>query len=411
LQSKVSWKLALLDSSVDEQARDELPAKLKAEADEFLGEASEAEAAASAIEADRWYDSREGQGTLTAFALASWNQMDAMADHAMPAHDRRHAMIKVPSTALEYVASEQVQGFARVGILGALLHDHGRWAEERIFGGPQRGLLHSRMSFVLARELLERHEMPALVKTEILRAVLVHTTGAGPGDPMPLKITVTADRDQLYGPEMILRLLHAAVPPDNEVSSVYGEKPGRSVLDVLEHFQRNRLPGPLFSMSKQVAWLQWVQRVFILMSESFEESSRRFAIDITGVQDDSQKRKQPLKLVDGETFDWESAWTAAHELRVDARSARTELEALLRSEHVAPSERYKRDALRKLDGLSNEHEHLLAAALAWTAEQLRINDERQTSELRKIHDSPWADELITNLSSLLLGGKEQQPPD
>jgi hypothetical protein len=396
------WTRILLLEQTSDRLRNELPDKLKAVGQDFLANTAAEVAPIARDAANVWYLSSQGQDTLCEFTVTCWRQMDLLADHAMPAHDRRHAMVKVPSSALEYLHSEGVQGFERVGVLAALLHDQGRWAEERIFGGPMKGVLHARMSFVLADELLSNFEMPAVVRSQILFAVLRHSSGANQSDPMPLKLTVSADRDQLYGPEIVLRLLHGAVLADGALSSVYGEKPGSSVLNTLEGYQRNRLPPPLHSMQQHVAWLQWVQRMFILMAEPYDESRRRFAVDIAGEPIGNRLKKQPLVLVEGNAFVWETEWTRAQEARPEASSAVGELKKLLDVKGVAPSAHYKVEALKKIDHLDERRAPLLAGALAWIGEQLRSNDLRQTLALQNIRCGDGADRLTRSLCDLLL---------
>lgn len=105
------------------------------------------------------------------FCDALWKQMAIIALKAQPAHDARHAMYKVPAAALAYIHSERVEGWERVGVL-------------------------------------EPFDMPTRVKQHILLSALRRTAGADATDPMALKITVSADRDQLYGPEFALRIVH-----------------------------------------------------------------------------------------------------------------------------------------------------------------------------------------------------------
>lgn len=88
---------------------------------------------------DAWYESGEGQVVLLDLFGRLWAKMEDISQWAMPAHDRRHPMYKVPASSIEYIQAERVRGYERVGVFGALLHNQGRWAEERIFVGPRRG--------------------------------------------------------------------------------------------------------------------------------------------------------------------------------------------------------------------------------------------------------------------------------
>ena len=101
-------------------------------------------------------------------------------------------------------------------------HDFGRWAEERIFGNAQGGSTHSRMSYVLLKEFLEDYNFPQIIKLSLLNSVIKHTTGANSDENMHIKLTVSPDRDQLIGPEFILRLFHHK-PKDNALKVFFDE--------------------------------------------------------------------------------------------------------------------------------------------------------------------------------------------
>ncbi len=396
LASPTSWKQTLLEDELPPSLAHELVPFLKAEGQAFLDRTAEHPTAAEKDEADRWYGSAEGQQTLTALTRAIWAQMFPLAEHAMPAHDARHAMFKVPTSALEYVLAEDVQGYERVGVLGALLHDHGRWAEERIFGGPGASLVHARLSFLLSRELLGAFEMPAVVRAQILLAVIRHTSGADPEDAMPLKLTVAGDRDQLYGPEFVIRMFHHTVSDTGDSAAVYSSPPATSILDRMEHFQRNRLPGPLFAMQSHVDWLRWTQRMFLLMCEPAPVSRARFEFDVTG----QGQAKRPIQPAEHGPYDWAGEWAHAQELRPQADDAYAQLEALLRLPNLAPGAHYRDAALAKLQSVP---EHLLptvAGSLLWVRQQVQWNDERQRVVLHRLarHD----DALLATLSQLLL---------
>lgn len=388
-----NWRQFLLEDALDPGLAAVLPDFLKHTGQAFLDanpvEVSPAEHAAL----ERWYVSAAGQGALTQFVASLWGQMYPLSSHAMPAHDARHAMFKVPATALEYMAAEKVQGWERVGVLGALLHDHGRWAEERIFGEPGESLVHARLSFLLGQELLEACDMPATVKRHILLAALRHTSGAHPSDPMPLKLTVSADRDQLYGPEIILRLAHHAPNAQGDQGSFYGEKRGKTVLDQLSKFLVCRLPGPLFSRQAHVDQLWSTLATFILLAEDADASRARFS-QLSAHSGAFPAQWQP--------FDWEEQWQLANELRPRAKGPAQALMTLLEAPHVAPSTRYRQLALDKLSQLAPANAPLLASALAFAEEQRWAEDQRQALALARIARDNPSDRMVQLLVSLLL---------
>ncbi|MBC7472682.1 MAG: hypothetical protein H7263_00200, partial [Candidatus Sericytochromatia bacterium] len=140
---------------------------------------------------NNWYH-HEGQAILITVFEKLWNILSNLSQNAMPSHDARHAIFKVPACVLELIDSEQVSGWETVGVLGGLMHDWGRWSEERIYGRPQGGAIHSRMSFLLSKEFLEDFDIPKEIKWHILEAVKVHTKGGNEDSPMVTKLTVAA---------------------------------------------------------------------------------------------------------------------------------------------------------------------------------------------------------------------------
>lgn len=116
------------------------------------------------------------------------------------------------------------------------------------------------------------------LRNQVLRAVAQHTKGAVPADPMVTKPTVSPDRDQLYGVEIILRLMHHLPKDAGELATMLPPAHERSsVLDCLMHIWENLLPGPLFSRRDHVDRLRGILGTFILMAEDRESSQARLA--------------------------------------------------------------------------------------------------------------------------------------
>lgn len=146
-----------LSSVNSKEFKENLPKDLKKEV--YLYTDNSPEPALNHDILNHWYD-HEGQAILITVFEKLWNILSNLSQNAMPSHDARHAMFKVPACVLELIDSEQVSGWEKVGILGGLMHDWGRWSEERIYGRPQGGAIHSRMSFLLSREFLEDFDIP-----------------------------------------------------------------------------------------------------------------------------------------------------------------------------------------------------------------------------------------------------------
>jgi len=393
------WFNRLLRDDVDATFKQDLPAFLKQEAKKFNEAAPLMLTPAEEAQLTEWYFSATGQEQLEGLLDAIWQQMASVADWAMPAHDARHAMFKVPAASLVYLDAEKIADAGRLGIFGALLHDHGRWAEERIFGAPGESMIHARLSFLLARELTEEFKLPALAANQILHATIQHTAGGVPADPMALKLTVTADRDQLYGPEMVMRLMHHIVV-EGATASVYGEKPGLATLDRLMHFLVNRIPGPLFSREEHVTRLHMGLATFLLMAEPEEDSRLRFA---------ARRAPSPSRRSLPDDFDWERAWHGAHAGVSDVSDPHEALRSLLNAPNVVSNPLYMDQALGKLSALPAHKAPLLAKAFAWAERERRELDAIEVGHLKRIAMDYASDKPVALLANRLVAHGYVQP--
>lgn len=378
----MDWFTTFFRHPVSDDLRRTLADRVKAEARAFQL------TPLSATERDRldtWYWSRTGQETLTALFWRIWRQMIDLSEWAMPAHDARHAIFKVPATTLEYIYALRLSSHERVGLFGALLHDYGRWAEERIYGEPGQSALHARLSFVLARQLLDEFDLPPGIRSQILHAVVQHTGGATAQDSLPLQLTVTADRDQLYGPEIVLRIAHHPVDAKGNLASFYGERPGQSILDRVTHYLANRLPGPVLCREAEVDNLYRILQTFILMAEEPSASASRFS--------------NPRLNLAGR--DWQARWEAAQALLPNTSiSAREALNSLLRAPHVSPNKVFLEQALERVRTVPARLEPRLAAALSWLQAQRMAADERQALALETM--AKKAEDTVTAVCSRAL---------
>jgi hypothetical protein len=250
------------------------------------------------------------------------------------------------------------------------------------------------LSYLLGRELLETIDAPSTIKQQILLAAIRHSSGAEPDDPMPLKLTVAADRDQLTGPEIVLRLVHHAVGEQGMGSSLYGEKPGRPVLAHLEHFLINRLPGPLFSREAAVRHLWRLLATFLLIAEDADASRERFK-RIPGPAD----------------FDWKVEFDRSRDHLGRSESPEDALSALLGAPHVAPGEGYRREAFEKLAGVTDANRPRLASALHFVNDARIALDAEQFAALERVARANAGDRMVGTLTDLLLRGWHGAPAD
>ena len=391
LQNTIYWRQFFFHDPLPEDLSEVLPIFLKQRSQAFIETVPYSFTEAQTQEFNAWYWSSEGQDVLRLACDALWQQMATHAQNAQPAHDARHAMYKVPSAALAYIHAEQVDGWERVGVLGALLHDYGRWPEERIYGEPLQSRLHAQISFVLGQEWLEPFDMPTPVKQHILLSALRHTSGADASDPMPLKITVSADRDQLYGPEFALRIVHHIDKKNGDFGSLYGENKARSILDKVRHMALHRLPGPLFSRSEYVDAL-WRQTVQFLML-AYEHDAHWINTFITMLK--AHPQHTPLGYSSAEVNDWlEAARGFANSHFHTQRTLADEINTLLSAQHIASDEDYRKRVFKKmLYSPEVDKQSSIAAALAWT-NQSRLELDAMEAELLENLASAFADDML-----------------
>jgi hypothetical protein len=390
-----NWRQFFFDDPLPFDLPEVLPGFLKQRSQDFIEIVPYSFTDKQTQELNAWYWSSDGQDVLHKACDALWKQMSIHAQNAQPAHDARHAMYKVPSAALAYIQAEQVGGWERVGVLGALLHDYGRWPEERIYGEPLQSQLHAQISFVLGQEWLEPFDMPLPVKQHILLSALRHTSGADVSDPMPLKITVSADRDQLYGPEFVLRIVHHIEKKNGDFGSFYGENKATSVLDKIHHMALHRLPGPLFSRSEYVdaLWRQTVQ--FLLLAYGHDAQWTDSFISALK----AHPQHIPMLYTSTNLSNWlETARTFASSHAYTQRTLANEIDILLSATNIAPGEDYRQYVFKKMHYSPEAEKHKsMAAALAWTTQSRLALDAAEAKELQLMAGVFADDLLLTNL--------------
>ncbi len=391
LQNTTNWRQFFFHHPLPEDLPEVLPVFLKQRSQTFIGTVPYSFADKLNQELNDWYWSSEGQNVLRFACDALWKQMATHAQNAQPAHDARHAMYKVPSAALAYIYAEKVEGWERVGVLGALLHDHGRWPEERIYGEPLQSQLHAQISFVLGQEWLEPFDIPIPVKQHILLSALRHTSGADASDPMPLKITVSADRDQLYGPEFVLRIVHHIEKKNGDFGSFYGENKARSVLDKIHHMALHRLPGPLFFRNEYVDAL-WKQTVQFLML-AYGHDAQWIDSFISALK--AHPQHTPLSYTSTDVDDWlETARAFASSHAHTQRTLADEIDILLSAPNIAHGENYRQRVFNKMHySPESDKQRSMAAALAWTTQSRLALDAVEAKELQ-LMAGVFADDLL-----------------
>jgi len=404
LQKTNNWRHFFLDDPLPFDLPEVLPGFLKQRSQAFIEIVSYSFADKQTQELNAWYWSSDGQDVLHKACDALWKQMSIHAQNAQPAHDARHAMYKVPSAALAYIQAEQVGGWERVGVLGALLHDYGRWPEERIYGEPLQSQLHAQISFVLGQEWLEAFDMPLPVKQHILLSALRHTSGADASDPMPLKITVSADRDQLYGPEFVLRIVHHIEKKNGDFGSFYGENKARSVLVKIHHMSLHRLPGPLFSRSEYVdaLWRQTVQ--FLMMA--YGHDAQWIDSFISALK--AHPQHIPVRYTSTDINNWlETARAFASSHAHTQRTLADEIDILLSATNIAPGEDYRQRVFKKMHySPEAEKQKSMAAALAWTTQSRLALDAAEAKELQLMAGVFADDALLTTMLEKIGGLSE-----
>ena len=365
----MSWYKKLLVEEATEEFRNNLYEELKGRFKEFFATYNSQDCVQNAEELNDWYSSEVGQKELLRLVQDFWKLLKETVPNAMPAHDARHAIYKVPTFSLKYMESEGVTGYERVGLISALGHDFGRWSEERLFGNAGTSAIHSRMSFVLVEEFLSNYRIPTILKKEILSGVIRHTTGGEESDGMVLKLVVSPDRDQLIGPEIILRLSHHKANADS-LQSFFGEAGDVGILEKLTKYYFIRFPGPLYSLD-DVKELYRILHTFCFMALGEEQMESYIS---------TYNNHSLLHM--GEDKKYAQAISAQYTPNLCPVEA---FSKLLAASNVAPNMLYKQMALDKLlYTQDSEKRYNLARALMWVNTERERLDRNQYEDLERI---------------------------
>jgi len=367
-----NWHNKFFIEDITEDFKLKIHQELKEEFQKFYKEYDDTLCDQHSEELNIWYYSEEGQKEILRFIKDFWFQLTHNSNEAMPAHDARHALYKVPTYSLKYIYSENIKGWERLGVIGALGHDFGRWAEERIFGNAQGGSTHSRMSYVLLKEFLEDYNLPQIIKLSLLNSVIKHTTGANSDENMHIKLTVSPDRDQLIGPEFILRLLHHK-PKDNALKIFFDEPGQESVINAIIKMYFSRLPGPLFSLENELRDSFKVTLLFCLMNTSLDKIME-------------YKEKFTKGYFSEEMFkeDLIFCYEEIRKIPDENLDVNNEIMKLLSAKNVSPEMSYKEMTLTKIEKLTNEEKKILAKSIKWVNQKRIEMDLIQYKFLEKV---------------------------
>lgn len=372
-----SWYKKLFETDINENYIKQITQELKEEFQSFYDNYNDKVSQDKSELLNNWYYSEKGQEELLRFIQYFWHKLNSNSLNAMPAHDARHALFKVPVYSLKYIQAEKVEGWERIGLIGALGHDFGRWAEEHIFDNAQEGSMHSRMSYVLLKEILEDYDFPVEIKQSILNSVLKHTTGANEEESMPIKLTVSPDRDQLIGPEMILRSIHHK-PKEDSLNFFFDQPHQKSVIQALIKMYFSRIPGPLFTMEEELRTSYQITLIFCLMNTSLEQimeyhekytkgyfNEKKFSQDLIFAQEKINIIKNNVLTI----------------------SVEEALLNLLSAKNICPKEEYKQLSLKKLHNLTEQQGITLAQSLNWLNEQRMLMDDNQYLFLKEFNNN------------------------
>ena len=217
---------------------------------------------------------------------------------------------------------------------------------------------------------------------------------------MPLKITVSADRDQLYGPEFVLRIVHHIEKKNGDFGSFYGENKARSVLDKIHHMALHRLPGPLFFRNEYVDAL-WKQTVQFLML-AYGHDAQWIDSFISALN--AHPQHTPLSYTSTDVNDWlVTARAFANSHAHTQRTLADEIDNLLSAPHIASGEDYRQRVFKKMHySSSTEKQMSMAAALAWTTQSRLALDAMEAKELQ-LMTGVFADDLLLTTMLVNIG--------
>src|SRR3989339_539272 len=249
---------------------------------------------------DTWVLSVEGSEIIAEVVDVFFHLITSTAQHGFPGHDERHTYMVVLSGLVQAVErKEELRPYERLFLLGAVMHDFGRLLEPAFFGKPIGGLIghvHPQMSFHFARRVLNCFSIPKKLIDHIVFSILEHQHPRQ-GATRMARAVQRADREQLIGPEAVIRMLGFDVGlhglrlktnmhPQKNINIAAAGHPGDDdFFHHIEFYMRNLFPleGPcgeewatrLKVMSGQFLWMSATDdiRKQIFAPEMMEVSS------------------------------------------------------------------------------------------------------------------------------------------
>ncbi len=231
-----------------------------------------------------------------------------------PGHDRRHILYMDSLSALRHCAEDNITDYRSLFLIGALYHDVGRLPEPRLYGAPASGVQgadHQYLGYYLVSELLKAFPtVPAEISDSIAFSVLVHQTGKD-SDNFAAQFVQRADREQLVGPEFMLRTIGCNVGygrvglkiPNSEqrehTLSLPGTPAETDIANHLEFYMRNLYPNIGSKGSMHAEQLKVISGAFLALAHGENLFHQLFAPEIARDNDRAPvagKFKPPLKL-------------------------------------------------------------------------------------------------------------------
>lgn len=160
---------------------------------------------------DQWFVSRTGWQVIAALMDVTLDTLWSYPVKGFPSHDKRHILLHDPLAALQFTLEDGLSGYKRTFLLSTLCHDVSRLVEPQIEETPLNGPFndhHAKLSFLIAERLFSfyRGELDEVLRDHLLYAILKHSSHEDTPHFL-LHAVQRADREQLVGPEGILRIV------------------------------------------------------------------------------------------------------------------------------------------------------------------------------------------------------------
>lgn len=381
--------VALIDQT-DSAALEQLLKDTKLEADRFLSAFRTSDAYRPAAELEHalnaWFLG-EGAATCSALAEAVIAPLLLCSSEGHPGHDRRHVLYKDPLSALRHCVDDRISDYRSIFLLGALMHDVGRLPEPHIYGQPASGVAgadHQYLGYAILKRILEKFPtVPAEISNALLFSVLVHQAGTDK-ECFAAQFVQRADREQLVGPEFIIRGLGAnvgsgrldfAIPTDTALHlPIVGKADERHIATHIEFYARNLFPNVGATADRYTTLLKGMSMQFLALAYGPENDAVLFGPERKAVEESASPFTGPKPALPDTVIRWINDVENAHLVETSARSgnglsaleaASTSLNELLTTRCAADPRQHKSNAL---DPSSRTYAENIQAALLHCSE-------------------------------------------